>query len=49
MATGMADVECGYCLRKNAALVEPKMLPCARVHCLKHHLVLMCTTYILML
>ena len=28
-----ADIECGYCLRKNVDLEEPRRLPCGHVHC----------------
>ena len=28
------EVQCGFCLRKDEALEEPKSLPCNHVHCL---------------
>ena len=34
MADGQRTVECGFCLRKNEALEQPKVLPCTHVHCL---------------
>ena len=34
MADGRPSVECGFCLRKNEALEQPKVLPCTHVHCL---------------
>ena len=33
MSTG-SSAECGFCLRQDEALEEPKLLPCGHVHCL---------------
>ena len=30
---GDSNIECGFCLKKNEALVDPKSLPCKHVHC----------------
>ena len=37
MATAVTNIiiECGYCLRRNEALDQPKVLPCTHVHCFK--------------
>ena len=34
MAARNTDIECGFCLRKNRDLEEPKALPCGHPHCL---------------
>ena len=35
MARAMEKVECRFCLRKNEALENAKVLPCTHVHCLE--------------
>ena len=29
------SIKCGFCLRKDEALEDPKSLPCSHVHCLR--------------
>ena len=34
MAGKMNNIECGFCLRKDEALEQPRRLPCSHLHCL---------------